>query len=222
MSGSPRHNEMAAAEGNPMSPKSRNRRILSAASTALVTAAVLAGCSTSHSPSIAHAEGAATQATTSTTSNAGSASTQAKFQAYLASERSYAACMRGIGLDVTDPDADGVQRANFKNQITRGGHLSAAQNEGLRTCQAKLLPDPRPQTYPTESAEEFSFDKKMATCMRRHGVPGYPDPIRETDPSLPNVKHYQAVMHALPTGTKTYQNALNTCSVIVTGHKGVG
>jgi hypothetical protein len=205
-----------------MSTKSHPGRILTAASTTLVTAAMLAGCSTSQSPPIAHAAGSGTQATPSTGSGSSGASAQAQFQAYLASERAYAKCMRGIGLDVTDPDSNGVQQALYKSQIVHGGHLSAAQNEGLRTCQGKLLPDPRPQTYPTESNEEFTFDKSMAACMRSHGVPGYPDPIRETDPSLASVKHHDAVLHALPSGTKTYQDALNTCSVIVTGHQGVG
>lgn len=203
-----------------MSTKARHGRILIAASTTLVTAAMLAGCSTSQSPPIAHAAGSGTRATPSAGSSGASA--QAQFQAYLASERAYAKCMRDVGLDVTDPDSDGVQRALYKTQMEHGGQLSAAQNEGLRTCQAKLLPDPRPQTYPTESTEEFTFDQKMAACMRSHGVPGYPDPIRETDPSLAGVKHHDAVLHALPVATKTYQDALNNCSVIVTGHQGVG
>ena len=205
-----------------MSTKARYGRILIAASTSLVTAAMLAGCSTSQSPPIAHAAGSGAQATPSTGSGSAGASAQAQFQAYLASERAYAKCMRAVGLDVSDPDSDGVQQALYKSKLVHGGHLSAAQNEGLRTCQAKLLPDPRPQTYPTESTAEFTFDKKMAACMRSHGVPDYPDPIRETDPSLASVKHHDALMHALPVATKTYQDALNGCSVIVTGHQGVG
>jgi len=205
-----------------MSTKARRAGILSATSTPLLMAVLLSGCSTSPSPPIAHAEGPAAQTTPSTGSDSGGTSAQAKFQAYLASERAYAKCMRGIGLNVTDPDSSGAQQALYKEQLKSGGGLSAAQNEGLRQCQAKLLPDPRPQTYPTVSDEEFIFDKQMAACFRSHGVPGYPDPIRETDPSLPSVQHYDAVMHALPAATKIYQNALNTCSVIVTGHQGVG
>ena len=38
--------------------------------------------------------------------------------------------------------------------------------------------------------------------MRKHGVHDYPDPIRETDPSLPSVKHYEAARKAGALGGK--------------------
>jgi hypothetical protein len=205
-----------------MSSKARRARILSATSTPLVLAVLLSGCSESPSAPIAHADGSAAQATPSTGSGSGGTDAQAKFQAYLASERAYAKCMRGIGLDVDDPDSNGDQASHFKDKVRNGGTLSAAQNDGLRQCQAKLLADPRPQTYPTLSDQEFNYNKSFAACFRSHGFPGYPDPIRETDPSLPAVKHYDAALKAVQDGTKTYANTLDTCSVIVTGHTGVG
>lgn len=204
-----------------MSATARRVRILAATSTPLVVAMLLSACSTSPSPSIAHAEEPATHVTSSARPTPDDTSAQAKFQAFLASERAYAMCMRGIGLNVTDPEPDGSLKALYKEQLNNGG-LTAEQNAGIQRCQAKILPDPRPEAYPTMSDEEFAFETKMASCMRSHGVPGYPDPVRESDPALPSVKHYQAAVEALASGTQAYQTALDDCSVAISGHKGNG
>ena len=57
--------------------------------------------------------------------------------------------------------------------------------------------------------------------MRKHDVPNYPDPVRETDPSLPDVSHHDAVINNLYTSVK-YQNALDVCTVAITGKQGNG
>ncbi|MBT0768431.1 hypothetical protein KIH74_05815 [Kineosporia sp. J2-2] len=185
--------------------------------TATVTITALAGCSSASTASIASAAPSGSRATPAT-SEAGS---DARFQDYLASERAFATCMRAAGLDVSDPEPDGTQRAPYKEQI-KGTGLSKSQQTAIGSCQTKLLPDPRPQSYPLLSDEEFAFSQKMAVCFRQHGVPEYPDPVRETDPSLAGVKHYDAALDAVPTDTTTFREALNDCSVAVTGHTGIG
>ena len=202
-----------------MSGNDYRGRLAATVATALA-AATLAACSTAHSPAIAHAGTPAV--TTASSSGSAGESAQAKFKVYLASERAYAQCMRGLGLAVTDPDSNGVMRADYKDTVKHGGHLTAAQSTGLYVCQARLLPDPRPQTYPLESDAEFTFEQKIAKCLRSHGVPAYPDPIRQTDPSLLAVQHYEAQIKQQPTATPTFQKALNTCSTIISGHTGVG
>lgn len=178
---------------------------------------LLSACSSSSAPSIAHA---ANSTPTTARSSATSAPGATALQQFFVSERIFTECLRSAGLDVADPDSKGVvsMPTSVKLQIAKNPHLLAAD----RACEKKVLPDPRPTVYPLESKKEFVFDQKMAACLRRHGVPSYPDPVRQTDPSLANVKHYEATLHSLPTGTATFQNALNTCSVIVTGHSGVG
>ena len=162
---------------------SRQARFRRSAQCLLVTGAaavVLAGCGGSKAPSVARV-GTTTAATTAAaaTSTAAAPSQTQPQQAAL----NYARCMRANGVPrFPDPSAGG----GFTFDPTAGVDPSAP---AFRTARAKcqkymdlgsgLFPGTR--THP--ASQWLSKMVKAAHCMRRHGVPDFPDPTT-TIPSL--------------------------------------
>ena len=143
-------------------PRNCRRPWAGAAALAMVLALGLAllasGCGGSSGAKVAQV------GTTQTTTTSAGLSRSAKLDAAVA----YAACMRKHGVpNFPDPGASGDLQVSIpKNSPT----FKAAE----RTCQ-KLLPNGG-EVSPQEQARHLREALAYAACMRRHGVPRFPDP----------------------------------------------
>ncbi len=152
----------------------------------LVSAAVLlAGCGGgASSPGVARVAntsagsaadggGATTSASASTGEGAGAGSPEAAALAF-------AKCMRSNGLpNFPDPKAGG----GFLFHTGAGVDPSSPAFKAAQAKCKKFLPE-GPGSGPPPSAQTLAHYLTVAQCMRRHGVPDFPDP-RTTVPSNP-------------------------------------
>lgn len=190
--------------------------------TVSAVALLLTGCAHSSTPSIAQApsttkvsaQAKAQQAHTTSGETSGATA----LQKYIASEQAFAKCARAQGLNVPDPDANGKQAIPQSVTVEL---REPSKRKLFAACAHKLLPEPGSVEWPPLDANEFAYQQKLAACMRKHEVPKYPDPVRETDPSLPNVAQHDATINSLYTSAK-YQNALDVCTLAVSGKPGNG
>jgi hypothetical protein len=136
-------------------------------------------CGGSKSPSVVSV-GTTTSSSAATGAGVGSAPSQVQLQQ---DALKYAACMRAHGEpNFPDPGAGG----GFNFQTGAGVDPSSpAFKAAQATCQ-KLMPRaglaPGTETHP--SAQWLAHMVKVAQCMRRHGIPDFPDP-RTSVPSNP-------------------------------------
>lgn len=175
----------------------------------------LGACAQSSTPPIARAA----QGAPGTPSAAPTADTeQQTVQKYVASTRAYAVCARAAGIDMPDPDASGVLHppAGLKQKVMQ----DPAKKTALDACSKKLLSVPASLQYPDLTPKEFDLAKKLAVCMRAHGVPSYPDPTIHTNPNQSNPSDTTALSQLI--STQAYQRAINTCNLSVYGQAGVG
>jgi hypothetical protein len=163
-----------------------SRRTGELALLAAVVVVALAGCGGSRSPSVASvAPPAPTSSASMNTSSGGAVSGPPPGQAQMqqASLR-YARCMRASGVpDFPDPKPGG----GFLFQAGAGVDPSAPAFKAAQAKCSKLLPDggpPGPGTVTHPSAQALAQMVKVAQCMRRHGISGFPDP-KTIVPSLP-------------------------------------
>jgi hypothetical protein len=146
---------------------------------AVTAALLLAGCTDAKSPSVANV-GTTTTATRSTTSASVAAADQSQLQQ---DALKYSRCMRTNGVPAfPDPGSGG----GFTYQV--GGGIDPS-SPSFTAAQAKchgLMPagpaPPGSTTHP--SAHWLARMVKAAECMRRHGVPEFPDP-RTSVPANP-------------------------------------
>jgi hypothetical protein len=84
----------------------------------------------------------------------------------------YSACMRKHGVPkFPDPDSDGALR--LKGGPGTGLDPESAQFRAAAKACAKLAPK---GPSPAERAKDQQQMLKFAACMRKHGVPSFPDP----------------------------------------------
>jgi hypothetical protein len=105
----------------------------------------------------------------------GAAGTAPPAKSPLEHEREFIACMRGEGIDMTDPipgDTSGRSAVKYELDV-RGQGSNPEFQAALDTC-VHLLPPLPPEEPPT--AEEQAAGREFAACMRANGVPDYPDP----------------------------------------------
>jgi hypothetical protein len=159
-----------------MAPRTINLSALATASAALL----LAGCGGgSSNPTVAHLSPHTSSAETSNgptgsdTAGTGAASPEAAALAF-------AGCMRANGVPhFPDPTAGG----GFLFPTGTGVDPSSpAFKEAQSKCK-QFLP-PGPGSSPPPSAKTLAHYLAIARCMRRRGVPEFPDP-RTTTPSNP-------------------------------------
>jgi hypothetical protein len=132
--------------------------------------ALAAGCGGSSSPRVAQLS--SVKGSGGTSSGGGGAAPESKADGEQAMV-TYAKCMRSNGVpNFPDPGASGAIRL---------GAGADPSSPPLRAAQAKcqkLLPGgglaPGSTTQP--SAQTLAHYVKVAQCMRRHGVSGFPDP----------------------------------------------
>lgn len=132
-----------------------------------------AGCGGSKAPSVASV------GTTTTKSTAASSQTQLQQDAL-----KYSECMRANGVPAfPDPNPGG----GFVFQAGSGVDPSTPAFEAAHAKCQKLMPFPgglAPGSTSHPSAQWLTQMEKAAQCMRRHGVPSFPDP-RTSVPSNP-------------------------------------
>jgi len=98
-------------------------------------------------------------------------------------ELAYAKCMRANGVPgFPDPNPGG----GFAIRVGSGVDPASAQYQSANAKCGKLLPGGG--VGPTVNPREGAALVKIATCMRAHGIAGFPDPVRATSGSLPRPK----------------------------------
>jgi hypothetical protein len=140
-------------------------------------AALLAGCGggSSSNEGVAHL---ATNTRSSTTT--GDAAASPGSGSPEAAALAFASCMRSGGVpNFPDPKPGG----GFLFHTGAGVDPSSPAFKAAQAKCKKLLP-PGPGSGPPPSAQAVAHMLKISQCMRRHGVPEFPDP-RTTVPSNP-------------------------------------
>lgn len=142
----------------------------------LAVALTLAGCGGSSSPGVAQLS--STKGAASASSKSGGSSPESPAspeQVGLA----YAKCMRASGVpNFPDPNAGGG--------LLFHAHAGLINSPLFKAAQAKchnLLPEGGPGSGPPPSARTLARFLKIARCMRRHGVPEFPDPRTSAPPN---------------------------------------
>lgn len=121
-------------------------------------------------------------------------------------ELKFANCMRHHGEpDFPDPNSNGVFSLN-------GIDSNSPQYQRAQEACHKLIPEGHPIS-PAEQAKLLAKGLAFANCMRRHGVPNFPDPsgsgrgvsfsIRGVNPNSPQFQSAEKTcqkLHPLPGG----------------------
>jgi hypothetical protein len=173
-------------------------------------ALVAAGCGGSKSPSVASL-GPASSSTTTTTDSGSDSGSSDKPQS-LGSALKYVHCMQKHGIHVQ------VGNGGRTISINGGPGKGSAQMQQAQQACSKLLPGGGPKAMsPEQQAKVMKQLVALAKCMRKHGVPNFPDPtpgpgggfglnLKQTvDPSSPQ-----------------FQRAAKACGSTGPGGKGFG
>jgi hypothetical protein len=88
--------------------------------------------------------------------------------------RAYAKCMRANGVDMPDPNGDGVIGLPAQKVGSPESKIMEAANEKCRTLM------PAGGEPPKMSPEDIEKVRAQSKCMRENGVPSYPDPDPQT------------------------------------------
>jgi hypothetical protein len=205
----------------------RARTQLRSAGLALAGAAaavVLAGCGGTKSPSVATI--ATTTTTTSTSAGASTTGSQSSATAQDPGLR-YARCMRANGVpNFPDPSGGG---GGFTFGPGSGVDPSSPAFKRAQAQCGKLMGGglaPGTQTHP--SAQWLAKMVRAAQCMRRHGVPNFPDPTT-TVPSPTvlggggQISNIDGVVFAFPAATidtqsPAFTRAAKTCGFPLHNH----
>jgi hypothetical protein len=151
-------------------------------------------------------DGVAQGDTTETTSTTGS-NTQG--DSNKSNPAAYSACMRENGVP-TFPDPDPNGGISIQGEPGSGLDPSSPQFKAAeRVCQ-RLLPSIRPD--PQKQVEDLEQALKYSACMRKNGLPTFPDPKRSNDggmaivgrdfdPSSPRFKAAEKACKELLPGT---------------------
>ena len=134
--------------------------------------------------------------------SAPAAAAQTTYQKTLA----YAQCVRVHGVPgFPDPNSQG----NFLFRDNHGFHMGSPQFESAnKTCQ-HLLPN-QGVTSAAQVKQAATQALKFTECMRAHGVPGFPDPIVETNGIRWGSGHFNS--HSL-----VFQSAQRSCRRFLPG-----
>ncbi len=82
----------------------------------------------------------------------------------------FAQCMRDQGIDMQDPDIDG---GKIGIRVNGGGADKQKMEAATEKCRQYL---PNGGDGPNLNSEQVEQFRKMAQCMREHGLPDFPDP----------------------------------------------
>jgi hypothetical protein len=195
---------------------------------ALAAAGLLAaGCgSASSSPGVASV-GSTGGSGTATTSQDSGAATPASSPAggggpgphvrlAVSGNEKFSACMRSHGVSgFPDPNAQGAIDIGPSSGIDPG---SASFQHAMSACR-KLLPNGG-QPTPQQRAEAVKHMLAFSVCMRKHGLPDFPDPVTTGQNIGIHINSGQG--GDLNPNTPTFQAAQKACSADLPGLKGGG
>jgi hypothetical protein len=151
----------------------------------LVSGVLAAGCGGSPSPT-APAPAGTSNAASSAASGASTAPGDGTPGAL-----AYAKCMRANGVtNFSDPNPGG----GFEFRASAGVISSPAFKEAQAKC-GKFMPGGGPLSPgPPPSAQTMAQLRKVAVCMRQHGVPQFPDPRAAVPPAFKlNLAEYREI-----------------------------
>jgi hypothetical protein len=167
------------------------------------------GCGGSKSPSVASVATTTSRSASPRTNATGDASTPGQTQLQQDALK-YARCMRANGVpDFPDPEAGG-------GFLFHAGSGVDPSSPAVQTAQAKcqkLLPSgptPGSTTHPT--AQWLAQMTKVAECMRRHGVSGFPDPVT----AVPSLHGFVGVISDIEGAVFVFPASLDTQSPLFT------
>lgn len=89
--------------------------------------------------------------------------------------RKFAQCMRGEGVDMPDPGAEGM--AAMPALDPKDSAAMKKMNAAVEKCREFL---PNGGEAPKASAEDLAKAREYAKCVRENGLPDFPDPDPET------------------------------------------
>ncbi len=92
---------------------------------------------------------------------------------------SFSRCMRSKGIR-SFPDSDGSGQLP-KPQVVDAHNSDPARFDAADGAFRHLLPDGGGGTTQAEVQQEWTEMRSVARCMRRHGVPQWPDPVDRPD-----------------------------------------
>jgi hypothetical protein len=166
----------------------RYRRRLPITLAALSSALVLAACGGSSKPS----------STKNSTASGPSSASKGSPSSFMQSQLKWAACIRSHGVPSFPDPTFGAGGAQV-NLSTNVNPLSPAFQLAQKECAKLGLVGAghiaTNAATSTATAAEMAQALAIATCIRAHGVPNWPDP-RRTLPS--NTNGYQGVLGAVP------------------------
>ena len=208
---------MNAARARGWRPRPSRAALLVVAAGATALTLFASACGGSHGPGVA-------QVGATTTGSAGSGSNGS------ANPAAYSACMRRHGVpNFPDPDSKG--RLDISSGL--GIDPSSPQFRAAQRACERLLPHYQPSAK--AQAEFLKQALKYSQCMRKHGVPKFPDPqssgsgvgLRITkdsgiDPNSPQFKAAQKACKALLPGHKGHKTPEITTGKMQGGGSGAG
>jgi hypothetical protein len=166
---------------------------------ALACLALLAGCGGSSSPSVA--------SLTSTTQAAGATGTSTSAP-LKPSPAAFASCLglHGFSASVGSAGTADNQVLSIAGVIVTGNvDPSSSQFQAAMQACRKFLPGGGPPALsPSQQAEAARAMTSFAACMRKHGVPNFPDPNGQGRFPL-------ATIEKLDPNTPLFQNAFKAC-----------
>jgi hypothetical protein len=169
-----------------------DRPLRAALALLLAVVGVAAGCGGGSGSQGVASVGASTSTTSSSTSQSA--------ENEMAQLVRYSACMRSHGLpNFPDPDASG----SIRLKAGSGSGPDSTQYESANQACKSLLPNGGVQS-PAEQAQRRASLLAFAACMRKHGIPNFPDPDSQGQfPSsiaqiLRNKAQFRAAENACP------------------------
>jgi hypothetical protein len=188
-------------------PRRRPRGVAGALVVALAGVALLAAACGGGSPGalVAH-----TGATTSSTAASGNGSTGSGRSGGLLA---YSKCMRAHGLpNFPDPNSQGVIEGQSSSASGGSANELNPNSPTYQAAQKACQKYASGGTTPADQTQQLKEALKYSTCMRSHGVTGFPDPT---------VVNGQIEFNGSGIGrSPEYQSANTACQSLLTGGSG--
>jgi hypothetical protein len=184
----------------------RRRGIGFVAVPALASALLLAACGSG--PSV---PGVAGSGSTTTTTSPGPATPGSRSGA-LAELLKYSKCMRSHGVpDFPDPTVGTGGQISLKITAGRGSALGPQSPEFKAAESVCKSLRPGGNVSPAQVAQQVAGGVKLASCMRAHGFPSFPDPDSHDVFDLPS---------SMDTTSSTWQATFSGCEKTTGVHGG--
>lgn len=185
------------------------RRRWAAAGLALGAVLTLGACSDKEEPSVASAAGpGASSGAGAATAAAG---TKAELAAYVHGQREWVACLRKNGIpSAPDPDEKGDVAIGVENPADLSGKEEREKGKTFKACKQfkrEMSPELRQSLEPPMTPAQIAATKWFSECVRKNGVPTYPDPLPNGQMDAAAEKRQEE-----SSSNANYGNAMETCA----------